>query len=410
MTTIRDATLALWRRLPVRMRQRAAHALLDRLAPRLDPLLRQNVTGRQIPKIIVGFLTSPSGLGQSARLTAQALINEGHAVHGVDLSHYFHEKAGTIVNRLPDGKRLQGPAHVIMTINAPYLPYAMYLLGRTFLKEKYITGYWAWELPHLPDSWQKGLACVHDIAVPSSFVARAVRKLEPSRPVRVAPHPAVLDMPPLSPCVAGNKRPDQPFTIINITSVASGFERKNPLALIAAFKQAFGHSTAVRLRLLISNADHYPPARAALRRAVDGAGNIEIAWEALERRDLWCWWGTPDVYASLHRSEGFGLPLAEAMCAGYPVVATGWSGNMEFMTSENSFPVGFSLVDVHDPQAKYSPGLGQWAEADIRQAAETFRLLKTRPELAARIAGEGRKLATSILSTAHFSRQLVDSA
>ncbi|NOX73037.1 MAG: glycosyltransferase [Alphaproteobacteria bacterium] len=406
---VRDTAFALWRRLPVGLRGRVARAFVERLAPRLGQISSQDVAGKHVPKIVVGFLSSPSGLGQAARLTARALIKEGFSVYGIDISRFFYEVADTIQYDLPNGKTVTGPAHVIICVNAPYLPYALFLLGRSFLKEKYVTGYWVWELQQLPASWNKGFYSVHDIVTPSSFVARAVSDLDASRPVRVAPYPVVLDLPPLSPFVTGKKRNDQPFTIVNVMNVASGYERKNPLALIGAFKLAFQDRADVRLRLLVSNYKHYPPARAAILQAVDDADNIEITWQPLVRRELWRWWGTPDVYASLHRSEGFGLPLAEAMCAGYPVVATGWSGNMEFMTSDNSFPVDFSLVDVYDPQAKYSADLGQWAEADIEHSAEIFCRLEKEPELVTSIAGEGRKIAKSALSTSYFSEQLFDS-
>ena len=196
------------------------------------------------------------------------------------------------------------------------------------------------------------------------------------KPVRVAPHPAMLDCPLLSLVLSTGREAHAPFTVINSMSVSSGFERKNPLALIAAFRKAFGNASDCRLKMLISNAQHHAPARPAIEQALVGADNIEITWHGLDRQALWAWWRDADLYASLHRSEGFGLPLAEAMCAGTPVMATGWSGNMEFMSAKNSFLVDYKLIGVKDAQAKYVSGEEQWADPDIDHAAKILRQLK----------------------------------
>jgi glycosyltransferase involved in cell wall biosynthesis len=100
-----------------------------------------------------------------------------------------------------------------------------------------------------------------------------------------------------------------------------------------------------------------------------GACNIEISWKVLEPTAFARWWSEGDVYMSLHRSEGFGLPLAEALCGGMPVVATGWSGNIDFMNAANSYLLEYSLVDVDDAQGKYPGDLGRWAEASVEHAA-----------------------------------------
>jgi glycosyltransferase involved in cell wall biosynthesis len=320
------------------------------------------------------------------------LLAEGYNVSGIDVSKSFYEQAGVIDHGLPDGRNIKGTGHVIAVVNAPYLPYVLSLLGRAFVAGKYVTAYWAWELPKVPASWQRGFAVTHDIAVPSSFVAQALRDADAASIVRVAAHPVMLDCPPLKPIDTIQARPDRPFTVISILSVGSGLARKNPTALIRAFKLAFGNRKDCRLRLLVSNAEHYAPARPAIEREATDAENIEITWQSMSRAALWRWWGEADCYASLHRSEGFGLPLAEAMCMGLPVIATGWSGNMDFMTPENAFPVRYSLVDVVDAQDKYLDGSSHWAEPDVEHAAELLRDLERDREHAQAI---GRKAAIS---------------
>lgn len=361
-----------------------------------------------LPVVIVGFLSSSSGLGQAARLAAEAYRQQGFAVHGVDLSRCFFERADSVRHGIPDGRGLSGPAHVIVNINAPYMPYALWLLGRRFLQDKHVTGYWAWELPAVPANWRRGYSCVHDIAVPSRFVEQAVRTIDAGKPVRVAPHPVSLAAPPPRNPLPGPYSPQRPFTVASVLNIASGFDRKNPVALIRAFKLAFPGDPACRLRLLVSNTEHYPQARALVAAEAGDARNIEIAWGTLDRASFLAWWGKPDLYASLHRAEGFGLPLAEAMCAGYPVLATGWSGNMEFMDEENAFLVDYRLVDVRDAQAKYPSGLGQWAEPDIRHAAALMREIRAEPGLAARKAERGQARVRALCNAPMFCALMRD--
>jgi glycosyltransferase involved in cell wall biosynthesis len=195
--------------------------------------------------------------------------------------------------------------------------------------------------------------------------------------------------------------------VISTLSLASCFERKNPLALIRAFKMAFGSRRDRLLKLHIPGAEHFPAGRAAVVQATDGAPNIQISWRSLSRAELFQWWGRPDAYALLHRAEGFGLPLAEAMAAGIPVVATGWSGNMDFMTHENSCPVRFHLCEVTDPQGKYAPSEGEWAEPDVEHAAELLDALSARPAHGKEIGWRAHRAVHLGLTAENFCRRLI---
>lgn len=376
-----------WRRLPVGLRRGLAHGLLSRFAPRLAPTPE---VSNDSARIVVGFLSSPSGLGQSARLAMKAFEAQGREVYGIDLSRNFFETASRVRFEYRDGRHVLGPAHVLVNINAPYMKYAFHLLGRSFLREKYITAYWAWELPRAPEGWRDGFARAHRVAAPSQFVANAIAALEIGPEVLVAPHPVAIEgLPPVAPRTAPVGA-SAPFAIVAALSVASGFARKNPLALIAAFERAFGGARDRRLRLLISGAEHYPPAVTALRHAVGDAGNIELTFDAFDRAEYWRWWGAPDLYASLHRAEGFGLPLAESMCRGVPALATHWSANAEYMDETNALPVHYSLVPVIDEQQKYPADGQSWAEADIDHAAALMVRAAADPDWLAALAAKGR--------------------
>ncbi len=220
----------------------------------------------------------------------------------------------------------------------------------------------------MPKAWDPGFDAVHEVMAPSRFSAAAMASRGLVKTVGVGPDPVILDSPPSRACRVGEKQ--EPFTIVSAMSTRSALARKNPLGLIRAFRLAFGGSMDARLKLVVTDTDVHPAGRSLILDAIGNAANIEVRWTSFGRNELYGWWQGADAFALLHRSEGFGLPLAEAMCAGYPVIATGWSGNMDYMTEENSFPVRYRLVEVDDPQNQYHRAEGPWA--DCEHAAEFF--------------------------------------
>lgn len=396
---------SVWAHLPTQLRRAAFHGAVAALQPKLSAVSRDLVLDRKVPRIVVGCLSAATGLGQSARLTAMALRSQGYEVLGIDVSSYFYDYDETVAHGLPDARNHKGPGHAIVVVNAPYMPYVLTLLGRSFLDEKWVTAYWAWELERLPPGWIKGFACAHDIAVPSAFVARAVKSVGLPVQVVVAPHPVACDPMPPSPFAADASRPDSPFTVITVANLSSNFARKNPIAVIQAYRLAFGRSRDCRLRMRLTGAS--APQQHAVLEAIGDSDTIDVEWQAGPRAAVCSWWGTPDVYAALHRAEGFGLPIAEAMLAGYPALATGWSGNMEFMSDDTAFPVGYRLRPVDDPEARYSGFGASWAEPDVAHAAALLQRLYKDRELIRGVARKAHEAARRLLSARSFVRNLV---
>jgi len=317
---------------------------------------------------------------------------QGREVYGIDLSRNFFEMHDAVSWSYRDGSGVMGPADVLININAPYLKYVFHLLGARFLRRKFVTAYWAWELPRAPDAWREGFARAHRVAVPSRFVADALRQLDADADIVVAMHPVALEEKPPTVAASADR-----FTVASSFNIASGFERKNPLALIEAFRIA-SKGRDWRLRLHASGAEHYPEGAQRLLQAVGGDPSIELNLGALDRAAYWRWLGRPHLFASLHRAEGFGLGLAEAMHLGIPVLATNWSANAEYMNEQNSLPVRFRLVPVVDPQRKYDQSEEFWAEPETEHAASLMRRACDEPAWLARIAAAGARDAARMFT------------
>jgi len=162
------------------------------------------------------------------------------------------------------------------------------------------------------------------------------------------------------------------FVFLFVFDYHSVFARKNPLGLVEAFGQAFPEGSGASLVLKSINSEHHPGEHGRLIEAAKGHRDIHIIDRYVTAAEKNAMFAGCDCYVSLHRSEGFGNTLAEAMSLGKPVIATGYSGNMEFMTAQNSYPVDYTLAPIGDDAGPY-PATGEWAEPDVGHAARLMR-------------------------------------
>jgi glycosyltransferase involved in cell wall biosynthesis len=166
-------------------------------------------------------------------------------------------------------------------------------------------------------------------------------------------------------------------------------ERKNPLGLIRAFKLAFASMPKAKLVLKVSRAINYPEEIKLLRDAIDGA-NIYLDISDMTREQVTALMNSCDCYVSLHRAEGLGLTIAEAMLLGKPVIATAYSGNLDFMDADTSLLVKYNLVELDQDYLPYQKGW-HWADPDVNDAAEKMRWVYENPA-SAKLLGEAAKL------------------
>lgn len=380
-----------WRWLPARQRRHLFEGVHNALAPAIDRVSPPAQAGLGIG----GELSSASGLGSSARRMREALTQLGVANWGLDTGDRLPGGgAGRVVEPLPAG------APLVLHINAPLMGWALRRLPREAAQGRRVIGTWAWELPVVPESWRAGLRFVHEIWVPSRFTADAIATILPRDArvtLRVVPIPVAAAPPrPSALTRADFGLPADALVVLCAFNLASSFVRKNPLAAIAAFREAFGARSDRLLVLKVGNITHYPADFETIRAAVAGVANIRLETRTLSAGDNDALTACADIVLSLHRSEGFGLVPAEAMWLGKPVVATGWSGNMDFMSPETAACVAYRLVPAADPRGVLEVPGAVWAEADIADAAAHLRRLaedaEARRAMGARAADSVRHL------------------
>jgi glycosyltransferase involved in cell wall biosynthesis len=173
------------------------------------------------------------------------------------------------------------------------------------------------------------------------------------------------------------------FTFLFIFDFMSIFERKNPLATINAFKSAFAKNENVTLVLKYINGD-FAPQKELLLKSTCNDPRIKIIDHHISKSDVLSLKASCDCYVSLHRSEGFGLTMAEAMYIGKPVIGTPYGGNTDFMNVNNSFLVKYDIKELEEDYGSYKKG-NVWAEPDVNDAAELMRFVYEHPEIAAKV-------------------------
>jgi glycosyltransferase involved in cell wall biosynthesis len=281
---------------------------------------------------------------------------------------------------------------LVSHLNPPELLLYLYRTGGKALRGKRHIGYWAYELPVAPESWKAGFKYVDEVWCPSEFTAGALRALAPPGfPVRVVPHP-VFVTPRLNANRARFNLPDAACVVLIAFDLRSTAARKNPFGALTAYELAFPAADGRSLLLCkVVGANAAPEIYNDLCRRAALRPDIRLLEEDLAEDDMLRLVASADVVLSLHRAEGFGLLLAEAMWLGRAVIATGWSGNMDFMDSESAVLVDWRLTSVDDPQGVYEGA--SWAEPDVAQAARHLTALAHDPAARLALGERGRRRA-----------------
>lgn len=337
---------------------------------------------------IFAYARGQFGLAEGARLYARALLGEGYpvAIHNIDLGMPHGMNDDSLDPYIGDAT----PYGINMIfVNPDYLERAMKSIGHERLGDRYTIACWFWELERFPEEWLPSLQLVDEIMVSTHFIEKTLRSVT-DKPVWYAPLP-VNETHDSGLTRADFGLDDHAFIFLNSFDFNSFLARKNPLGVIDAFRQAFADGRSdVRLLIKSSNGHRHPAKLQQLLAAAGGDPRIILRDEVLDRTDVQALQRCVDAYVSLHRAEGFGLGMAECMRLGKPVIATAWSGNMEFMTEDNSCPVDYRLGPVGEGEYVHHAGQ-RWAEANVEHAATQMRRLVEDPEFAATIGARAAR-------------------
>jgi glycosyltransferase involved in cell wall biosynthesis len=326
---------------------------------------------------VAGYMRAESGVGEAGRLLVAAL-DAARVPRSIATYENTRSRQQATV---PDESDATQHGIDVICVNADQLHHFLDDTGAD--RSRYRIGVWAWEVDVLPDWMARAADHVDEIWTYSAHAAHAIGAAT-DKPVHVVPPPILRpDSRPLSRAELG--LPDG-FVFLLAFDFASVFERKNPIAVIEAFGKAFAGRDGVHLVIKTVGGESHPHELKRLEKAAATHVNVRIRDGYVTREEHQALVAACDAFVSLHRSEGYGLHLAEAMAHGKPVIATGYSGNLEFMDDTNSRLVPFDLVGVPEGCDPY-PTAARWAEPDVDAAAAAMREIASDPALA-RTIGE----------------------
>jgi glycosyltransferase involved in cell wall biosynthesis len=343
----------------------------------------------------------PSNVSKNINLVCTFGLNNG-LTNGANYNFLALEKLGYIVRKVDITPAIRNPFKKITCTNdgvfvfhcaAPsFLQLAWPL--RQSIKGKKLIGYFAWELPCAPSDWPNYGDIWDEIWTTSHFSAVGLRKLYDC-PIRVVPH-VLLEQGTPHVWHKGS----EPLTFLTMADARSSLMRKNPAGAIVAFRRAFPVETDVALIIKLQVNKKTPDEVDKLLKLASGDSRIFVITESLRREEVDALIAKAHVYISLHRAEGFGLPLLEARLAGLATIATGWSGNMDYMNEQDSALVPYRLATMIDEGGVY--GEVTWADPDLDAAAVAIRRFYDDPAYLSAIAQAGWANSSPEKQLQHF--------
>lgn len=348
---------------------------------------------------VIGHISANVGVGIVARDAIRLMLQKGYPVATFDIDPgggrsghetVYADLAVPSFDDLPYGISV-----TVLSITA--LPDVI-LEGRVKLRDDVVNaGYFWWELPVIPEIWVKSLEQFDVLVAGSQYLRSTFERYVAGTPAVYAQH-ALQDLGGIHADRARFGLPRDKVIFVCILEPTSDPTRKNPFGAIKAFQSAFSSDDSAHLVIKVNNAQAGGAGNSLLAQVRDEVarlGNrVTLIESILTYGEVLQLYASCDAFVGLHRAEGFGLGLMEAMALGKPVIATGWSGNMTFMNRVNSCLVGFRLIPVDGSLGVYSRAfLGQgvrWADPEIDEAVAWMRALARDATLRASI---GRRAA-----------------
>jgi glycosyltransferase involved in cell wall biosynthesis len=390
-------------------------AVLTELAKRLPIEARSRLRGVRPPGSDVdvrlfGHFSSTTGIGASSRGAAAALAAAGVRFTVVDVP-WPEEHPEPIPIPPPRDARVTDdaiwPVNLIH-MNPGDMAFAMRQSPASFSlrdwERAFTVGLWAWETANgAPPSWRTFHPTYDEVWTPSAHAAAAIARSAPV-PVVVIPHAIAPPAPTLDRAALG--LPADAFVFLFAFDPLSNVQRKNPAGLIAAYLIAF--PTPSPAVMLVVKTRALSAADAQRLFALKGERtDIRIIVEPWSSDRLFSLMAACDCYVSLHRAEGFGLTMAEAMYYGKPVIATAYSGNMDFMSPETAYLVPYQLTTLEAADGDYPAG-SVWADPDVEAAAALMAHVAANRAEAAVVGERASRWVRAHLSAEAIGQQMKD--
>jgi glycosyltransferase involved in cell wall biosynthesis len=345
---------------------------------------------------IYGYFRAETGVGQSARNGIDAMTAAGipFGVHNLHAAE--HSELDSSIPRFSSSASYDTSLYFV---NADQT--AVVQSQSIKLRTTRNVAFWTWELEEFPRQWDAAFKAYDEIWVPSNYCQAAISARSPIPVIRIP-----YCVKPLT----KSRKTRQDFGIdlgrfvfLTIFDMRSGFDRKNPMGTIRAFKKAFGGTNRCQLIVKVNHGGSCPERLRDLQEEICDSP-IRLIEDTFRHEDIAALIDACDCVVSLHRAEGFGLVLAEAMLMGKPVITTGYSGNLDFTTPDNAFLVSYQLKQVGSGNSPY-PEHCMWADPSLEDAVEQMRQVYHSTELRTQ-----RSRAGKCLIEAHFSPTAVGAA
>jgi glycosyltransferase involved in cell wall biosynthesis len=351
----------------------------------VDVTREPSVWGRDPRRLtLMGCFRAESGLGQASRASLSAVRSLDIPFSWIDTSAKYPSRNAARVDLDPGRFGATGDVNLIHA-NAMEIVRMNDTVFRHRLGGRFNAAMWFWEAGNVPAWYLDAFDRVDELWVASSYLVDVFGQFG-----RVPVHDIGLAPPLPTERVVDREalglHPDD-FIFLFVYDALSSHGRKNPELVLEAFIEAFGaEADGVRFVLKASNLNKLPVDRERLFALAETSPAITIIDRYLDHEQVYDLMAASDVYVSLHAAEGYGLTILEAMSLGTPTICTGYSGNMDFTTSDNSWLVDYDLVRTTEIAGPYPAG-SLWAMPDRSDAA---RLMRRAAEDPGEVAAKGR--------------------
>lgn len=358
----------------------------------------QSTTTRQIRKRqqctfgvnLVGFAYGELGIGEDVRMAAAACEEAGipYTVINIDPGKHLRQNDRSLAKQISSLKNISDAPYSVNIFCLTGFETARVALecGPGLFAGRYSIGWWPWELPVWPKDWHCIFKLVDEIWAATDFTFKmyteSVEMIACAPCIRKMPMAVSVDR--MIPKTRQQLQlPTSRFLYLYVFDFNSYLSRKNPFALIQAFQAAFhADEASVGLVLKTMNSDPTNKMWHRFKNLCKRDRRITLVDRTMSRPDILALINACDAYVSLHRSEGFGRTLAEAMLLGKPVIGTNFSGTTDFLSAKNGYPVKWKRrrVDAGEYAFIETYDNAWWANPSVTHATHQLRAARSRPQ------------------------------